>query len=150
MNKNAIRSTAVCLWDATDKCFIVQSPLYDALIGAAESEAEAWEIFDDFLDDAYTSYLEGRLGGMYAKRGRPAKNRTGIHCEVKPETKRDILGLTTDLGCSQGEIIDYLAAFFKAAKSNESTAALVSRPLKRTASTARKVAPGSKSRSKRR
>jgi hypothetical protein len=129
MNKDTIRSTAVSRWEPKGKYYIVQSPLYDALIGAADTESEAWEIFDDFLDDAYTSYLEGRLGGMYGKRGRPAKNRKALHCEVKPETRKELKSLADELGCSQGETIDYLAAFFNAAqtaKRGKSVAAMLS------------------------
>jgi hypothetical protein len=84
------------------------------------TESEAWEIFEDFLDDAYTSYLEGRLGGMYGKRGRPAKHRAPIHCEVQPETRDELKRLSSQLACSQGETIDYLVAFFDAAQRTKS------------------------------
>jgi hypothetical protein len=113
MNKTAIYGTAVCRWDEKEKCFIVQSPLYDALKGIAETKEEAWEIFEDFLDDAYTSYLEGRLGGMYAQRGRPAKNRVNVNAQVKPETRDEVKALAAELGCSQGEVIDYVVAVTK-------------------------------------
>lgn len=67
LNKEAIRNSAICRFDAKEKCFIVQSPLYLPIKGIAETRKEAWELFDDFLDDAYTSYLEGRLGDSYAR-----------------------------------------------------------------------------------
>ena len=119
MNKDGIRNTAVCRWDVEHECFIVQSPLYEALKGISDNKDEAWEIFDDFLDDAHKSYLEGRLGGTYARAGRPAKNRTALSCQVGPNSLEKIKSLANDLSVSQGEAIDFLLAHYRASKTME-------------------------------
>jgi predicted RNase H-like HicB family nuclease len=74
MNRESIKKTAVCRYDDEEKCFIVSSPLYPTLIGAAETEEDAWDIFHDDLDDAYTSYLEGRMEHT-SKPSKPDKKR---------------------------------------------------------------------------
>lgn len=107
MNKEAIKNTALCYYSNTEQCFIVKSPLFEMVFGAAEKEDEAWEIFNDLLDATYVKYLEGKLAG-YTKAGRPKKNRVGFHAEVKPESKEQMKDLANKLGCSQGEAIDFL------------------------------------------
>lgn len=107
MNKEAIKNTALCYHSTTERCFIVESPLFDMVIGAAPTEKEAWEIFNDLLDETYVNYLEGKLAG-YTKAGRPKKNRIGFHAEVKPESKESLKELADKLACSQGEVIDFL------------------------------------------
>jgi predicted RNase H-like HicB family nuclease len=61
MNRESIKKTAVCRYDDKQNCYIVASPLYPALTSTAETEEDAWDIFHDDLDDAYSSYLEGRI-----------------------------------------------------------------------------------------
>ncbi len=109
MNKKAIASTALCRYDKKEKCYIVESPLFDRVTGVAETEIEAKQIFDELLDETYLAYLEGKLVG-YDKRGRPAKGNVEFHAQVKPEVKAQISKKAKDLGISQGDVIAYLAA----------------------------------------
>lgn len=107
MNRDAIRNTARCRFDDREKVFIVESALFRMVKGIAETEVEAWSIFNDLVQETYINYLEGKLSG-YDKRGRPAKGRVGHHAELQPETKKIIVALSKHFCCSQGEVIDYL------------------------------------------
>lgn len=119
MNKAAILQTAVCTLE--DSVYVYESPLLPDCIGAADTEEEAWEHFAHHVDTAYASYLQGRLVGMYNRPGRPAKNRTSLTLRVQSETKKAIAKLADEKECSQGEIADYLLAFWQA-KHPQSTA----------------------------
>ena len=114
MNKEAVLKTTVWSRDIEDGSFVVESPLMPGLAGAGETVKEAWESFKVFLDSAYQSYLEDRLGGSYGKRGRPAKDNIEIHVKVRQTTKTALQQLAEDKECSQGEVIDYLLASYKA------------------------------------
>lgn len=114
MNRSTIRKTAVCRFDKKGKVYIVESPLLDICHGIAETETEAWEIFEDALDAMYIKYLEGKTVGRYHKRGRPPLHGADFHVTVKPETKKTVLTLANYLDTSQGEVVDYLAGFWKA------------------------------------
>ncbi len=109
MNKKAIADTALCRYDETEQCYIVESPLFDRVIGVGETESEAKQIFDELLDETYVAYLEGKLVG-YDKRGRPSKGNVEFHALVKPEVKAQISQRAKALGVSQGDVIAYLAA----------------------------------------
>jgi lipoate synthase len=114
MNRDAIKNTAVCSYDRKEKLYTIESPLLNICSGIAETEDEAREIFEDGLDAMYIEYLEGRQVGQYAKRGRPAKNRVNLNCQVKPETIKSIKKLAAKLGVSQGECVDFLYAHWSA------------------------------------
>lgn len=108
MNRKTIKNTAIARWSNEDDCFIVSSPLIDSVIGAGDSEMEAWKEFCNILDDAYEAYLEGAL--KYDNPGRPAKNRIALNVDVQVRTKNTIKTLAKEKGCSQGEVVDYLLA----------------------------------------
>ena len=61
MNKEGIAKTASCRFDATEGCYMVQSPIFERCIGVAETQEEAWQIFADMLNEYYIAYLEGKL-----------------------------------------------------------------------------------------
>lgn len=112
MNKTAILQTAVCKLE--DEVYVYESPLLPDCIGAAETRRDAWAHFTHHVETAYAAYLEGRLAGMYERPGRPAKHRAPLTLRVQPETKARIARLAEDKKCSQGEIADYLLAFWEA------------------------------------
>lgn len=117
MNRDTIRNTAICRFDQKSKVYVVESPLLDICIGAAKKEKEAWKIFNDLLEAMYVKYLEGKIVGRYKNRGRPSKGGVQFHAAIKPATKEVLEDLAAEVGCSQGEVVDYLAAFYNA-KSN--------------------------------
>ena len=119
MNKAAIIQTAVC--KVEDNVHVFESPLLPDCIGAAETEKEAWEHFTHHVDTAYAAYLEGRLTGMYDRPGRPAKHRESLTLRVQLVTKDGIARLAEQKGCSQGEIADYLLAFWEAKHASAAT-----------------------------
>jgi len=107
MNKLAISKTAICNYNKKERCFVVQSPLFERCMGIAETEKEAFKIFHELLNDYYIAYLEGRLVS-YEKRGRPEKGYVELHVQVKPTIKNEIASTAKELGISQGEVIEYL------------------------------------------
>jgi predicted RNase H-like HicB family nuclease len=109
MNKKAIAETAICRYDEKEHCYVVESPIFDRVVGAGETAEEAWHVFSALLDETYVAYLEGKLVG-YEKRGRPAKGNVEFHAQVKPEVREKITAKARELGISQGEVIAYLNA----------------------------------------
>lgn len=115
MNKKVVQKTALSYWSDEDECFITTSPLFEAVIGAGDTEKESKREFDDLLSDAYEAYLEGRLN--YERVGRPAKHRIALNTDVMQQTKESIKIMAQELDCSQGEVIDYLYFFYNHKKS---------------------------------
>jgi len=112
MNAEAIRNTAVLREQDGD--YIVQSPLCPEVIGAGDTEQEAWQIFEEILED----YLADHKAGRVAKElGRPRKNKIRFHTEIDPDVKAAIAALAKQFGVSQGEAVEYLFRRF-AAESN--------------------------------
>lgn len=107
MNKQAIQKTLVNYWNEEDECFVVLSPLMDSIIGVGDTVEEAEKEFSRILSDAYEAYLEGRMGSS-DQAGRPTKNRVSLNCDVKPKTREHIKKMASEIGSSQGEVIDYL------------------------------------------
>lgn len=116
MNKDLIRRTACCAWNTKEGVYVVQSPLLPNFAGIDYSVTRAWQLFDEMLEDVYQHYLDGRgigVESMY-QRGRPPKGNVAFNCGIKPDTKGLIEALATELGCSQGEVVDYAVAFHHA------------------------------------
>jgi hypothetical protein len=109
MNKTAILRTVVWQHDRKRRCYIVESPLCDRVIGVGKTRKEAWKIFNELLNETYVAYLEGKLVG-YEKRGRPAKGNVEFHTQVRPSVKEHINKRAQELGISQGDVIAYLVA----------------------------------------
>ena len=107
MNKKAIANTAILYWCNEDECYLKESPLFDSVLGVGDTPQEAEKTFSDLLDDAYESYLEGRVPG-YSKPGRPAKGGLPLNSDVRPETKNRLRELAKQFDCSTGEVVDYL------------------------------------------
>jgi hypothetical protein len=110
MNPEAIRKTAVTRYDTRENVYIVESPLLEICRGAADTEAEAIDIFEDGLQAMYINYLEGKQVARY-KRGRPPKGAVSMHIQVKPDSRSSIDNLKQEFECSQGEVVDYLVHF---------------------------------------
>ncbi len=107
MNKQAIAKTAVCYWSQEDACYLMQSPLFDTVLGVGDTVQEAQKTFQDLLDDAYEAYLEGRVPG-YGKPGRPAKGGVSFDTNIQSYTKQHLKEIADEIGCSMGEVVDYL------------------------------------------
>lgn len=115
MNKKAITATALCRFDEKEKNYVVESPLFDRVIGVGRTEEEAYLLFNELLNETYVAYLEGTLVG-YKKRGRPAKGNVEFHAQIKPDVKNNIAAKARALGISQGEVIAYYNALEDAQK----------------------------------
>lgn len=107
MNRRAIANTAVCRYDDKECCYIVQSPLFERCIGAAETEEEAHKIFQAMLDEYYIAHLEGKLV-EYDRPGRPSKGYVDMHIQVSTNVKTQIAKAAKVKEISQGEFIEYL------------------------------------------
>jgi predicted RNase H-like HicB family nuclease len=115
MNKKAIAATALCRFDKKGKNYVVESPLFDRVVGVGRTEEEAYELFHELLSETYLAYLEGALVG-YERRGRPAKGNVEFHAQIKPDVKDNIVAKAQALGISQGEVIAYFNALESAQK----------------------------------
>ncbi|MDR3617139.1 MAG: hypothetical protein P4L53_26530 [Candidatus Obscuribacterales bacterium] len=107
IKRSVIKNTAHCWWSADDECYLVQSPLFAVAIGTGETVLAAWLDYDSVLDQFYEELTHGTVGG-YDSKGRPAKGGVNLHCQVQPETKEALNKLVADIGCSQGELVDWM------------------------------------------
>jgi len=62
LNRIAIVDAAKCRQDEHG-IYCVESPEFEMLLGAAETEGRAWEIFFELLDDLLNEYQLGHLAG---------------------------------------------------------------------------------------
>jgi hypothetical protein len=73
----------------------------------AQSESEAWEEYDDALNELYIYLLENKALGHDAK-GRPPKGElVNVHMQIRPESKRILSEMAAQHGLSQGEVVDW-------------------------------------------
>jgi predicted RNase H-like HicB family nuclease len=118
MKKEVIEKTAVCYWSNDDRCYVVESPLFDSIAGTGDTAAEAMTMFQTMLDDWYPDLMEGKVLG-YGKSGRPAKGGVALNCLVRPESKDELGRLSKRLGISHGELVDYLLFHYSVTKDNQ-------------------------------
>jgi hypothetical protein len=117
LNKETIINTATSRFDSKRRVYVVESPLFERVIGVAKTEKQAWKLFYELLNDAWVAYLENRLAG-YSKRGRPKKGKAvHFHVQVKPATKQKLAIVADSLELTQGELVDYLISLWDAIKS---------------------------------
>jgi len=84
LNRETIVNTAKCRMDEHG-IFCVESPEFEMLLGAAETEGRAWEIFFELLDELLIEYKKGNLAGyqntaarMLGRKGGAAKTKAKI------------------------------------------------------------------------
>ncbi|CAN5663175.1 hypothetical protein BH10CYA1_BH10CYA1_51810 [soil metagenome] len=65
---------------------------------------------EELLSDAYEAFHKGRV--PKDKSGRPSKDTVALNTDVKSDTKETIGDLAKSIGCSQGEVIDFLALYY--------------------------------------
>jgi hypothetical protein len=112
IKKDAIRKTAVSYWNEEYGSFVVGSSLFSSTIGAAETRAEACQIFEELLDEAYEELEKDNVVGY--KRGRPAKGGVDLHCQVQQSARDEITKLAKKLGgISQGETVEFLLHYYQ-------------------------------------
>lgn len=54
----------MCKYKDDEGIFVVQSPMFERVIGVSDTQAEAWQLFEEVLDETYIAYLEGTLVGF--------------------------------------------------------------------------------------
>ncbi len=106
MKKETILKTAVCRFQEDEGVFVVQSPLFDRVIGAETSEEQAWNIYHELLDEMWEAHLEGKLAD-HAKPGRPAKGIVNINVQVTPEIRATLRKNAKALAVSQGDFVAF-------------------------------------------
>ena len=62
LNREQIVQGATC--QKEDDIFAVTSTAFDNIVGAADTEGEAWQRFFEHLDDLFDAYHEGLLSGF--------------------------------------------------------------------------------------
>lgn len=103
MNIDAIKKTAFLRQEEGD--FIVESPLCQDVVGVGDTEAEAWQIFFEILED-YIADL--KLNRVAKGPGRPKKGKKKFAVEIDPDILVAIGEYAKELGISQGEVVEYL------------------------------------------
>lgn len=128
MKKSAIMSTLITRWQPDEAVegsgyWVVTSPLVEfsalkgLVLGAHRNPDEAKALFEDMLDDALEDYQQGLIGNRGGP-GKPQKHKTGLHAEVASDVKLALSLAAKDYGLSQGEMIEFLWMFHKAAQSS--------------------------------
>jgi hypothetical protein len=83
------------------------------LIGADTDKQKAYDIFVDMLDTALDAYYSGRmLPRSYA--GQPKKEKIRIAAQMAPEFIAIIKEEASSRGISQGEMLEFMTAFYRA------------------------------------
>jgi predicted RNase H-like HicB family nuclease len=107
IKKQTIRASATCWWSEEDDAYLVQSPLFSGCLVDAQSESEAWEEYDDALNELYVYLLENKALGHDAK-GRPPKGElVNVHMQIRPDSKKILSKMAALHGLSQGEVVDW-------------------------------------------
>jgi hypothetical protein len=91
LDKQKLIQTAKCERDEHG-IYCVRSIEFDRLLGAAETEGEAWQLFFEFLEDTMAAYDEGVLVGF--ERSRQAAQMLGrkggvVKSDHKTATSRE-------------------------------------------------------------
>ena len=108
IKKKTIRATATCWWSEEDDAYIVQSPLFSGCLVDAQSESEAWQEYDEALNEDYVYLLENKALGHDAK-GRPPKGTlVNVHMQIRPDSKTILSEMAAQHGLSQGEVVDWV------------------------------------------
>lgn len=115
MNKAEIIKSAETRHDEERDCWVTRSYVDDGIIGVADTAEESRRIFMEMVEAEWDEYQRGRHG-MYATPGRPAKNKVDLRAQVEPEIKIGIVALSSELGTSHGEAVEYLFRFYQGFK----------------------------------
>lgn len=109
---DSIRKTAVSYWSEEDNAFVVESSLFDSILGVGETRVEAFKVFEEMLDETYGELQNDNAVGY--KRGRPSKGRLDLHCQVQESARDEITKLAKKLGgISQGETVEFLLHYYQ-------------------------------------
>jgi len=57
--------------------------------------------------------LEGRMRHIYDKPGRPSRGRVTFSADIKQKTRKQLKSTAARLGCTQGELLDFLLLFYQ-------------------------------------
>jgi predicted RNase H-like HicB family nuclease len=101
MNIDAIKKTAILRRE--DEDYIVESPLCPDVLGVGDTEAEAWQIFQEVLVDYEADHKANRVA---KGPGRPAKGKKKFAVEMDPDITSAIAASAKALGISQGELVE--------------------------------------------
>jgi predicted RNase H-like HicB family nuclease len=108
IKKQTIRASATCWWSEEDDAYLVESPLFPGCLVDAQSESEAWEEYDDALNELYIYLLENKALGHDAK-GRPPKGTlVNVHMQIRPDSKKILSEMAAQHSLSQGEVVDWV------------------------------------------
>jgi hypothetical protein len=83
--KESIVDTAKCHQDEHG-IYCVESPKLDILLGAAETEGRAWQIFFELLDDLWREYQGGNLAVFQTTAAKMLGRKGGI---ARTKAKRE-------------------------------------------------------------
>ena len=104
MRKKQIIDTAICYWSDLDESYVVESPFGIGLLGVGTSEAEARRRFLENVEETFAQ--TGAVGGPYRE----------VKLVIDSRTESALYELKDRLGCSLGEALTYMSAYYRVAK----------------------------------
>lgn len=121
MRKEAIKKTAVLRCIGGEDGYIVESPLSNKIAGVGDTPEEAWQLFNEILEQSYQLYKQGKFQ-LNTHPGRPKQGKTRLYADVKPEVKEDIAAIAKEIGISSGEVVEYLYMLYQSQRPQGSRA----------------------------
>lgn len=103
--KEAILDSAFCFWSQEDEGFVVRSVLAPKVIGTGDSETEAFQVFQEILEDYLSDLDQGKVDEP-KRRGRPKSNKQEVHLTISENGKNVLAHLTTKHGLTAGEVTE--------------------------------------------
>jgi predicted RNase H-like HicB family nuclease len=106
-NKKLIFRTVKAAWSDEDEAYVACSPLVEGLIGVGDTQEEAVASFQVHLDALDKAAREERHA-FYKKAGRPNKDKVSFNTRISPDIRDSLKAYADGMGCSAGEVIEYL------------------------------------------
>lgn len=115
-----IKNTAFCRWDSEDASYIVTSSIYDGIVGAGDTEAEAWQIFFEILEDVKESAHDGFYMGLDSQGElKMPISQQEVKLILSSDTADFIEKFSQLLEITQGQVVDFLAKAYTGARAIE-------------------------------
>lgn len=108
---HAIKATSILSKDGDD--YVVESPLCPMVIGVGDTPEEAYQVFNEILDDYIDELKKGRIAQGAGRPIKPVK-KTRLDATISQQIKEAMTQQAKAMGISRGELVEYL--FTKDAK----------------------------------
>ena len=105
MDLQAIKASVECHWSQEDEAFVVTSPLCCNIAGVEDTKEAAYQVFNEMLASAYTSFLQGK----FTPRKRAGRKRSKAGKVVSIRLREELIAhLKTEAKAHNQTIGDFL------------------------------------------